>query len=245
MEAIFYREGDLLKYTPGADITGGQVLQVDSDRAAVADRDIDYDASETGSVRVKGIFKIQAAAVVGNVGDVVWWDDDGSPYGGTASSGAATTSAASGDYPLGSLTYPLTATDGYAYVALNEYCQDRPVWANRTHELKSDNYTVDVQDSGKIIHIATDAKAFTLPDCTTCVGLEFTIVNDGADGTVAVNISPNANDKIMGPDIAGTDNKDQINTKSTAVRGDYMTLRSEGTAGWWIIESRGTWAEEG
>ena len=243
MEAKIHKTGDVVDYTPASALTGGQVVQIDQDRAAVPDNDIA--ASELSTVRVKGIFEILAAAVLGNVGDVVGWDEDGDPVGGTAGSGAATTSLVDADFILGSLTAALTATDGKAYVALNEFAPDRPAWANRVHELKSDNYTVDVQDSGKVIHIATDAKTFTLPDCTTCFGLEVIIVNDGADAAVAVNISPAAADKIMGPDIAGTDDKDQINTKTTAKRGDYMHLRSEGTAGWWIIEKRGTWAEEG
>ena len=92
------------------------------------------------------------------------------------------------------------------------------------------------------MHIATDAKVFTLP--ATVAGLEVIIVNDAADGEILMSVSPNANDKIMGPDIAGTDNKDQQNTKATANRGDYIWLVGDGADGWWIRERRGTWVEE-
>jgi len=242
MEAQLYKQGDVIQHTPGSALSAGQIIQVDSDRIGVCDNAIA--ASALGNVRVKGVFKIEAAAVVGNVGDVIGWDENGSSVLGTASAGAATTSLVDADFMLGSLVEALAAADGYAYVAINEFVQDRPAWPNRVHELKADNYTVDVEDSGKVLHIATDAKTFTLPDCTTCPGLDVIFQNDAADAGIALNISPAVGDKIMGPDVAGTDNKDQINTKLTAVRGDWMHLRSEGVAGWWIIESRGTWAEE-
>ncbi len=110
-------------------------------------------------------------------------------------------------------------------------------------ETKSANYTIDAQDTGKIIYIDTDAFTVTLP--ATVVGLgPVTFVNAGAFGGVAINLSPNANDKIMGPDIAGTDNKDLINTKATARRGDYVTLEADGADGWYVSDIKGTWAEE-
>lgn len=243
MEAQYYQDGLMIDHTPAAALAGGQVIQLESGPAAVAGPS-DIAANVKGAVYIEGIFKIQAAAVTGVIDTVVGWDEDGDPYGGTAGSGAATTSLVDADFIIGSLAAALTATDGYAYVRLNKYSLDQPAFANRVHELKSDNYTVDAEDSGKVLHIATDAKAFTLPDCTTVPGLDVIFQNDGADGAVALSISPAAADKIMGPDVAGTDNKDQINTKATARRGDFMHLRSEGVAGWWIIEKRGTWAEE-
>ena len=115
-------------------------------------------------------------------------------------------------------------------------------FADKIQETKTDNYTVDAEDVGKCLNIGTDAKAFTLP--ATVVGYDVVFRNIGAFGTVALNISPNANDKIMGPDTAGTDNKDQINTKATAQRGDYIHLLGDGANGWFIKRKKGTWAEE-
>lgn len=115
--------------------------------------------------------------------------------------------------------------------------------AREERETKSANYTMDAEDTGKVIYIDTDAFAITLP--ATVVGYKYTFVNAGAFGAVAINISPDANDKIMGPDIAGTDNKDLINTKATARRGDYVTMIADGANGWMVTDIKGTWAEEG
>jgi hypothetical protein len=116
--------------------------------------------------------------------------------------------------------------------------------ANEKRETKSANYTVDAQDTGKIIYVDTDAVVITLPAIATAVTVTF--VNAGSFGTVGFSISPNAADKIMGPDLAGADNKDLINTKATANRGDYVTL-TYGTADGWMVTvdgMRGTWAQE-
>jgi len=132
-------------------------------------------------------------------------------------------------------------SSGYARV---EYDVDNYVdpWAGWTCETVSDNKTLDVQDTGKAFFVDTDAKTITLPATTT--GLKCAIVNVGAYGAVAVNISPNANDKIMGPDIAGTDNKDLINTKATAQRGDFVILQDGHADGYQAEAMKGTWATE-
>jgi hypothetical protein len=67
----------------------------------------------------------------------------------------------------------------------------------------------------------------------------------GAYGTVQISLSPNASDKVMGPDIAGTDNKDLINTKATAQRGDYIVYSNGHADGPVVSAMRGTWATEG
>lgn len=110
-------------------------------------------------------------------------------------------------------------------------------------EAVADNKTLDAQDVGKLFYVTADAKTITLPATVAGLG-PIVIMNGGADAGVAVKVSPNANDKIMGPDVAGTDNKDQINTKTTAKRGDYIVITGDGANGWWISAKRGTWAEE-
>lgn len=111
------------------------------------------------------------------------------------------------------------------------------------YETKSADYTIDIQDTGKVIFVDTDAKTITLP--AIAVGGAYTVVNIGAFGAVAVTISPAAADLINVPDIAGNDNKDHINTKATARRGDYVRLMSAGVAaGWVVTHQKGIWAQE-
>ncbi len=108
-------------------------------------------------------------------------------------------------------------------------------------ESVSDNKTLDNQDTGKVFYVTADAKAITLP---AVEGMSFRVVNGGAYGTVAVNISPNANDGIKGPDLTNTDNKDLINTKATANRGDFVEIDYADATGWCVKKMQGTWAKE-
>ncbi|TAL49504.1 MAG: hypothetical protein EPN89_06060 [Methylovulum sp.] len=102
--------------------------------------------------------------------------------------------------------------------------------------------TLDIEDNGKLFVVTVDAKIITLPAVATPVNC--TIINGGAFGTVAVNISPAAADKIQGPDLPGTDNKDLINTKATARRGDFAKIATGDASGPLCIELYGTWATE-
>lgn len=109
-------------------------------------------------------------------------------------------------------------------------------------ETISADKTLDIEDNGKVFFVDTDAKIITLPAVATPINCK--IVNIGAFGAVAVNISPNAVDKIQGPDLPGTDNKDLINTKATARRGDFVVLTTGDANGAVVAEMRGVWATE-
>ena len=113
------------------------------------------------------------------------------------------------------------------------------------YETKSANYTLDILDVGKVLFIDTDAFLVTLPVVATPV--ECTIVNIGAFGAVLVAVSPAAADMIHAPDIAGTNDKDHLNTKATACRGDLVKISSaSGDAnGHAVIDQKGIWAQEG
>ena len=115
-------------------------------------------------------------------------------------------------------------------------------WGDYVCETVSANLTLDVQDNGKAFFVDTDATTTTLPATTT--GLDCVIVNAGAYGTVAVNASPQVADKIMGPNIAGADNKDLINTKATANRGDFIKITDGHADGYQVTGMDGTWATE-
>lgn len=126
-----------------------------------------------------------------------------------------------------------TAGDTFTGPVIDDYAQKETV---------ADNKTLDEGDCGVIQNVTVDAKVVTLP--STVVGYSYTIRNGGADGTVAVNVSPAAADKIMGNGFTSADNKDAINTKATAKKGDYIKLVGDGANGWVITEVAGIWARE-
>jgi hypothetical protein len=120
-------------------------------------------------------------------------------------------------------------------------------WAQyTTRETLSGTKTFDAQDCGKLfcVDAAGDADALTLPAIAD--GLSgLTILAVGAFGTTAVTIDPAAADMILGPDIAGADNKDLICTKATQRRGDFVTLIAGDADGYMVVAKRGIWAREG
>lgn len=127
---------------------------------------------------------------------------------------------------------------------------DAPViadpWAHKTmRETLSGTKTFDAQDNAKLFAIDADADndALTLPSIADGFqGATFLAV--GAFGTTKVVISPAAADMILGPDMAGVDNKDLLLTKATQRRGDFATLIAGDADGYSVIEQRGIWAAE-
>lgn len=115
-------------------------------------------------------------------------------------------------------------------------------YGDTVRETVSVDKTLDAEDSGKVFFVDTDAKTITLPAVAGLAGIK--IVNIGAYGTIAVTVSPDAVDMIEGPDITAADNKDIVNTKATAQRGDYITLEYGDANGWVITEKKGVWARE-
>lgn len=119
-----------------------------------------------------------------------------------------------------------------------------------TMEIKTGDYTVTADDSGKVFGTGTDDKTFTLPD--TAAGLTFTFVNTGADENNIVQIDPQDDDAIFGTVAnsagdsvaSGTDGEYIENTEATSNRGDYITLVGDGDDGWYIIGGVGIWASE-
>jgi hypothetical protein len=110
-----------------------------------------------------------------------------------------------------------------------------------THVLKSANYTVTAADDGKWIWVDTDAVVLTLPAVD---GIMLRVGNLAAYGVSGVAISPAAADLITGPGITAADNKDLINTKATAQRGDWAEISIGDADGWMASGLRGIWARE-
>lgn len=119
---------------------------------------------------------------------------------------------------------------------------------------KTSNYTVAVTDCGTVLATDDDNRVFTLPAVAAAnKGCIVTIVNFAADGGALMSISPNSADGIYGGctgagpayyHFSGTDDKDAQNTKATQDKGDFMTLVSDGSTGWFVIACTGIWASE-
>ena len=109
--------------------------------------------------------------------------------------------------------------------------------------IKTANYTVVINtDSGKTITSTLDGFVATLP--AIAIGNTVTFINMADDGTAAFSVSPAAADGIT---YAGssTDDKDIINAKATAKKGDFITLASlDGVVAWQVTAVRGVWAKE-
>jgi len=185
------------------------------------------------NVRVIESGKIELAvtgAVITDVGQPVYATDDDTfslnPVGGTF---------------IGFVHRYVSA--GVAVVAFDAARYIDPWAAYTVREAITVDKTLDIEDNGKLLVVTVDAKIITLP--AVAVPVNCTIVNGGAFGTIAVNVSPAAADKIQGPDLPGTDNKDLINTKATARRGDFVTLATGDANGPLAVALRGTWATEG
>lgn len=114
-------------------------------------------------------------------------------------------------------------------------------YAGWTHVALETNTTIDATHTGKWIWCLTDAVVFTLP---AVEGINFVrFGNMAAYGVSGLAVSPNASDMIEGPGITAADNKDLINTKATAQRGDWIEI-AQGDANGWSARFKGVWARE-
>lgn len=126
---------------------------------------------------------------------------------------------------------------------------------NKPTVLVTDNKTLVVGDADYRQVIATDAKIFTMPLITqemVDAGKTFLFHNNGADDAVALKISPNADDAIHGTIAnasadkvaSGALDKDWINTKATANKGDWCALTPLALTEWHVTGGVGIWASE-
>jgi len=113
--------------------------------------------------------------------------------------------------------------------------------------------TLTAAQSGMLFLVGADAKTATLPSSAAVgAGVKYAFLNKGADGAYGFTVSPNALDKLMGTfdngkvltTLSGTEDKDIVNTKATANRGDYIVVESDGVDGWYVIGGKGIWTEE-
>jgi len=133
-------------------------------------------------------------------------------------------------------------------VTINEYPENKAVKI----ETVTVDTTIDATFDGGEVWIATDAKILTL--AAACpVGMKVTVRNTGANGAVLVSILPTAGVGIGGRNevINGTSSvltsvaaKKLLNTKATAIKGDYVELTKVSSSLWDAV-SYGIWTKEG
>lgn len=113
--------------------------------------------------------------------------------------------------------------------------------------------SVNANQAGGEFNIATDAIVITLPEINANnIGMEFTFRNTGDDANNIITLSPAAADGINGTIAnaaadsvaSGVVDKDWINTKSTANKGDWCTLKAVGLTTWYVTGGVGIWASE-
>lgn len=132
-------------------------------------------------------------------------------------------------------------SSGVVIVAFDSTSYADPYAGRVLETLSAATKTFDAQDVGKTFIVTVDC-VITLP--STVAGLNFDVVCGGPYGTVQISLDPAAADKIMGPDLAGVDNKDLINTKATAQRGDRAQILGAGGDGYFVTGLKGVWAAE-
>ena len=117
----------------------------------------------------------------------------------------------------------------------------------------TDNKTLLASDSGSVFLIGTDAKVMTLPAVADVpIGTTYTFQNIGVDANNNIRVTPASADYIAGTatlassvvDLGVTDNKYIDNTKASTIRGDSVTVTSDGTNGWTAFPINGIWASE-
>ena len=232
--ATFVHDGKSIDYTPTSAVSAGDVVVL-GDLVGIAK--IDIAASTLGALAVTGVFDLAKDDTSGPVfaaGDPVYYD--------RIAELAVPAPGAGGGVLLGTCLQAAGASDATVRVQLNQPATaalvDR-LW--EAVDIDSASKTLDAEDVGKVLNVSGDAtNVVTLP--ATAAGVQF-VIRAAVDG-LRVAVSPNASDKIMGPNVAGTDNKDWILTAATARAGDYVHLAADGSAGWFILAQRGVWVSE-
>lgn len=229
----FKGEGNRIQWTngTGSDVSSGDVVDL-GDIYGIAV--IDIASAIVGVLEIAREHVLTATtASAWAIGADVYWDG----------SALIETSGPTTKYIGKAMRAKVASTETTNRIKLNAGRPVAPALCDKLWEAVTADKTLDIQDIGKVLNVTVDAKTITLP--ATVDDYEYIIRNGGADAGVLVKVSPDANDKIMGADLAGVDNKDRLNTKATAKRGDYIRIVGEGTHGWYVLAEKGTWAAEG
>lgn len=231
-EATFVQEGESLDYTPAAAVVAGKVVQMGGfigiTKAPIA-------AAALGALAISGVFAIAKSASAGPAfepGDTVHF---------TVATGLASRTGGSGTICLGRCTKSASASDSTVHTELAPHglpaWMQGKVWEDVT--LASGSKTLDAEDVGKVLNVTVGhaSNVVTLP--ATGAQYRSFVIRCGASGQ-RVAVSPNASDKIMGPDIAGVDDTDMILAAATSQAGDYLAIGYGGADGYMIDGRQGT-----
>jgi predicted RecA/RadA family phage recombinase len=107
-QAVFVQEGAAIDYTPGADVTAGDVI-VQGDLVGVARFDIK--SGVLGALAVTGVFDFaKATNVAYTVGTILYWDDTNN----------IVTATATGNKQVGKVVRAAATTDPTVRVRLSQ-----------------------------------------------------------------------------------------------------------------------------
>lgn len=237
--ATYVQDGYSLDFTPAAAVDAGDIV-IMGDIVGVAKLDIA--ASALGALAVGGVFDVAKDGTTGPVfaiNDPVWFD-----LATELAVRVPTTAGMSGVVYLGTCvkaagTNEDTVRVRFAEPSTPDWMRDL-CWEDVT--LAGGSKTLDADDIGKVMNVTVGhaSNVATLP--AVAVANEF-VVRCGTTGQ-RVAVDPNSSDKIMGPDLAGTDNKDYILAAATSKAGDFIRLVYFSADGWRIMQMRGIWVSE-
>jgi predicted RecA/RadA family phage recombinase len=189
MQAETYKEGDVLDYTAGSAMSGGDVVQADCGLAGVLVNDVA--AGAIGSATVKGIFKVAAKELAMTAGQKIGWDEDGDPYGGTAGDGAATNVQADWDFELGVCVEDMASTGGQVKVKLNAEALGTTTLENSIPD-PGDAGAIPVVESGSVSLVSAGGETRTLA-APTYAGQQLSLGFKTDLGDVVVTASAGVN----------------------------------------------------
>ena len=232
-EATFVHPGISIDYTPAADVAAGDVIVI-GDRVGIATNAIA--ASKLGALTVGGVFDVEkdddnSTGTVFLKDTPVYWDADAEQA--TPTKGVL----------MGTAVAAAAQTVKTVRVQLIEQPLP-PAMVNKVFEsvtLAAEDKTLDAEDVGKVMNVTVghSSNVVTLP--STADGMEY-VVRCGATGQ-RVAVDPASDDKIMGADLEGVNNKDRILAVADSQAGDYLHLVGN-VDGWFVVAERGKWTAE-
>ena len=220
-QARFIQEGVMIDHTPGAAVTGGDVIELGT-MVTVAKNDIA--ANALGAVAPAGVFDVVKVTGVIAIGVALYWDNNGSPLGGVALSGCATTVSAGNNFM------------GYVTVAALDADTTVRVLMVRSPDITIHNYlTTEIADTGDAAALTVTNSGHT--DIVTAAGAETrTLAAPSSIGQLLLlSMKTDNGDCVI--TCATTINQTGNNTITMADIGDIVLLvgKAEGADKRWSV----------